>query len=88
MTLEIDLKEKRYKVLLKYYQQDDIEDNNGPIDWLSDPVFTSIANLGNIRVKIDMQDANKAIRRNKHVIPTVEELRYDLNDATIFSVVV
>ena len=67
VTLEIDLKEKRYKVLLKYYQQDDIEDNNGPIDWLSDPVFTSIANLGNIRVKIDMQDANKAIRI-RHVI--------------------
>ena len=32
-----------------------------------------------------MRDANKAIRRTRHVTPTIEELVSDLNGATIFS---
>ena len=31
-----------------------------------------------------MRDANKAIRRTRHVTPTVEELVSDLNDASVF----
>ena len=32
-----------------------------------------------------MRDANKAIRRTRHVTPTIEELVSDLNGATVFS---
>ena len=32
-----------------------------------------------------MTQANKAIKRVRHVIPTLDELRYDLNVAKVFS---
>ena len=34
---------------------------------------------------MDMVEPNRAIKRTRHVIPTVEELRYDLNGAKVFS---
>ena len=58
----------------------------GPIDWLANPVYTPKKNPNEIRMNIDMTGANKAIRRHRHVIPTLEELRHDLNEARIFSV--
>ena len=36
-------------------------------------------------MNIDMTTANKAIRRTRHVIPTIEELRYKMNGAAHFS---
>ena len=32
-----------------------------------------------------MREPNKAIHRVRHVIPTVEEIKYDVNGAKIFS---
>ena len=32
-----------------------------------------------------MRDADKAIRRTRHVTPTIEELVSDFNGATVFS---
>ena len=37
-------------------------------------------------MNIDMTDANKAIKRHRYVIPTLEELRHDFNGAKYFSV--
>mgnify|MGYP000488501475 CR=1 FL=1 len=34
---------------------------------------------------VDMVEHNRAIRRVRHVIPTVDELRHDVNGAKIFS---
>ena len=36
-------------------------------------------------MNIDTTTANSAIKRTRHVIPTLEELRYKLNGATVFS---
>ena len=59
---------------------------NGPTDWLANPVFTPKADPEDIRMNIDMTSANKAIKRQRHVIPTLEELRHDFNGAKVFSV--
>ena len=32
-----------------------------------------------------MKQANNAIKRVRHVAPTLDKLRYDLNGATVFS---
>ena len=34
---------------------------------------------------VDMRLPNKAIKRTRHIIPTIEELRYDVNGAVCFS---
>lgn len=38
-----------------------------------------------LRMNIDMTTANAAIKRTRHVIPTLEELRYKLNGAKHFT---
>ena len=40
-------------------------------------------NSDEIRLRIDMNQANKAIKGVRHVIPTLDELRYDLNGAKV-----
>ena len=57
----------------------------GPTDWISNVVLTPKADPTQIRMNIDMTTANTAIKRTRHVIPTVEELRYELNGARYFT---
>ncbi len=38
-----------------------------------------------IRICVDMRAANQAIERERHPVPTVEDLIVDLNGATVFS---
>ena len=40
---------------------------------------------GDIRICVDMRRANEAIERERHLIPTIEEVLHDLNDSTVFS---
>ena len=40
---------------------------------------------GDIRMCTDMRRANEAIIRERHYIPTVEEVMYDMNGSTVFS---
>ena len=40
---------------------------------------------GKIRVCFEMRQANKAIKRERHVTPTVKEMIGDLNGARVFS---
>lgn len=40
---------------------------------------------GEIRLYVDMRDANQAIFRTRNITPTIEELTTDLNGATVFS---
>ena len=55
-----------------------------PSEWISP--FVVVPNSDeNIRVYVDMRRANKAIIRERHPIPTVEELLHDLNGSTVFS---
>jgi len=82
----LPIRTKADNVIDKYHDEDIIEDVSGPTEWLANPVYTPKADPTDIRMNIDMRDANKAIRRERHVIPTLEELRHDLNGAVVFSV--
>ena len=45
----------------------------------------SCCSEGGRTVCVDMRRANEAIIRERHPIPTIEEVLYDLNGATVFS---
>ena len=62
-----------------------IEKVDGPTDWVSPIVIQSKENSEEIRICIDMREANKAIHRTRHTIPTIEEIRHELNGAKHFS---
>ena len=57
---------------------------NEPTDWVSPIVLTNKSD-GSLRFCVDMRNPNKAIKRTRHVIPTIEELRSDMDGATVFS---
>ena len=61
-----------------------IERVDGPTPWVSPLVITPKKN-GEVRGCVDMRRANQAIVREKHPMPTVEDLIHTLNGATVFS---
>ena len=66
-------------------QADIIEEiPEGPSSWIS-PLVVVPKSDGDVRVCVDMRRANEAIIRERHPIPTVEELLHDLNGSTVFS---
>ena len=63
---------------------DIIERVEGPTPWVS-PIVTVPKDSDDIRLCVDMRQANKAVVRERHPIPTVKELLYNLNSAKVFS---
>ena len=58
----------------------------GPTPWVSPIVVApKPKSPGKIRVCVDMRQANKAIKRERHVTPTVKKMIGDLNGARVFS---
>jgi hypothetical protein len=62
---------------------DIIEHTHGPTPWIS-PIVVVPKKEG-VRVCIDMREANKAIKREKHPMPTIDDLISDLNGSVVFS---
>ena len=63
---------------------DIIERVDGPTPWVSPLVAVPKPN-GEVRVSVDMRQANQAILRERHPIPTVEETLQELHGAAVFS---
>ena len=61
-----------------------IEDASGPTPWVS-PIVVVPKKNGRVRVCVDMRQPNKAIMRERHNAPTINEVIHDLNGATVFS---
>ena len=61
-----------------------IEKVDGPTPWVSPLVVTPKKN-GDVRICVDMRMANRAISRERHPMPTVDDLIHRLNGATVFS---
>ena len=78
-------RQKLDKVLHELETADVIEEVTGPTDWVSNLVLTPKADPAEIRMNIDMTSVNNAIKRTRHVIPTIEDLKYRLNGAKFFS---
>ena len=61
-----------------------IERIEGPTPWIS-PIVTVPKKSGGVRICVDMREANKAIKREKHPMPTIDDLISDLNESKVFS---
>lgn len=62
-----------------------IEKAEGPTPWVSPIVVVPKKDQSKIRVCIDMRAANKAIKRERHPTPTLDELKAILSGASVFS---
>ena len=71
--------------LAKDEDRDIIESPVGPTPWVSPIVVVPKSTPGKVRVCVDMRAANQAIKREHHPSPTLDELVYKLNGATVFS---
>lgn len=63
---------------------DIIESVNGPTPWVS-PLVVVPKTDGQVRICVDMRQANEAIVRGRHPIPTIDETLQALNGAKVFS---
>ena len=61
-----------------------IEKVNGPTSWINPLVAVEKPN-GDIRICLDMRQANRAILREKHPVSTVEETLQEISEAKVFS---
>ena len=57
---------------------------DGSTPWVS-PIVVVPKDSGEVRICVDMREANQAVKREKHLMPTVDDLITDLNGATVFS---
>ena len=80
------LRTKVEKELNKLLEEDIIERVTGPTEWVSRIVTPpKPKNPEEIRVCVDMREANAAIKRTRHVTPTIDELVSELQGSTVFS---
>ena len=66
-------------------KDDIIEPVKGPTTWVS-PLVVVPKSSGDVRLCLDMREANTAVQRERFPIPTVEETLQDLNGAAVFSI--
>ena len=66
--------------------EDIIERAEGPTPWVSTIVVVPKPSKPNeIRICVDMRSLNQAIIRERHVIPTIDDVVSDLNGCKVFS---
>ena len=82
--LPFRITEKVDKKLEELEAKDIIESVSGPTPWVSPLVAVPKSN-NDVRICTDMRRANEAVQRERHPIPTVDELLQDFNEATVFS---
>ena len=80
----VHLKKKVEKKLEEMTEMNIVEKVDKPTDWVSQMV-TSLKKNGDIRVCIDPQALNKALKREMHPLPIIEDILPELSKAKIFS---
>lgn len=72
--------------LQKLEASDIIETVSGPTPWVS-PIVTppKPKNPSEVRIWVDMRQANTAIQRERHITPTMDDIIHELNGTTVFS---
>ncbi|XP_049513477.1 uncharacterized protein K02A2.6-like [Dermacentor silvarum] len=71
--------------LRRLEDQDIIERVTGPALWVSPVVIVPKRNDKDVRICVDMREANRTIVREQHLMPTVEDVISTLNGAALFS---
>ena len=78
------LRDKIEQKLNELVDFDIIEPVEGPTPWVS-PVVVVPKPTGEIRLCVNMRKDNEAIVRERHPIPSVDDVLYHLNGSTMFS---
>ena len=65
-------------------EKDIIEKVEGPTPWVS-PIVVIPTSSGDVRICVDMREANQAVIRERHPIPTLDEVIQNMNQSKIFS---
>ncbi|XP_028418120.1 uncharacterized protein K02A2.6-like [Dendronephthya gigantea] len=79
------LREKLDAELERLEKAEIIEKVETATNWVSPIVITPKNGTDEIRMCVDKGAPNRAIKRVRHVIPTIEDLRHDVNGAKVFS---
>ena len=72
------------KELERPENSDIIEKMTGPTSWVS-PIVVVLKSYGQVRLCVDMREANKTVTREKHLMPTIDDLVADVSGATVIS---
>ena len=80
-------KNKKKAELQRLKNLDIIEHVDGPTDWVLPIVVAPKpkSKSKEIRICVDMSLPNLAIKQTRHLIPTIDDMIVDLNDARVFS---
>ena len=82
--IPFSLRKKVENKLQELLEKDIIEKVEGPTPWVS-PVCVVPKPTGEIRLCVDMRRANEAVQRERHPIPTMDEVLHEMNQSTVFS---
>ena len=82
--IPVHLRESVEKEIKSMLENDIIEPVSGPTPWIS-PIVPVPKENGSTRICLDARAANKAILRQRHSSPTIDDLIVILNGATVFS---
>ncbi|CAF1082211.1 unnamed protein product [Brachionus calyciflorus] len=84
--IPFNLRENLEEIVRKGLDDGVFEEAKGPTKWLLPAML--VPKSGNrLRFVIDASAANRAIKRTRYVLPTVEDLIYGINGARYFSIV-
>ena len=72
------------KKLTKLEEMDIIERVEGPTPCAS-PIVAVPKESGDIRISVDVRQANTVIERSRHPIPTIDDVLSELSDSTVFT---
>lgn len=83
--IPLQLRDPVERELQRLQDLDIIEPVNEPSTWVSPIVVVPKANSKEIRICVDMREANRAIKRQRHVMPTIDDVIFELHGAKYFS---
>ena len=83
--IPFSLSEKVESKLEELERMDVIEKVESPSQWVSPVIVVPIPGGKDVRLVVDMRAANQAVMRERHPIPTVDEVLHDMNGAKVFS---
>ena len=82
--IPFSMRKKLEEKIQAMINDDIIEEVKGPTPWVS-PLVIVPKPSGDIRICVDMRQANTAVIRERHPIPTVDEVTHNMNGSTVFS---
>jgi hypothetical protein len=79
------IRDKVEKQITQMIDNDIIEPVTEATPWISPIVVVRKQNSEDVRICIDMRRANVAVQRERHIMPSMDEIIQDLDGSTIFS---